>query len=61
MNHPYNKFENTPLWNAIDAAVADLEHNRDVELKTSREYVIGYLCQKLAALGVPVALSSIKE
>ena len=49
MNHPYSEFEQTPLWKAIDAAIADLEQNQDVELKTTREHFIGSLCQQLAA------------
>jgi hypothetical protein len=49
MKHPYSEYERTGLWAAIDAALADLEQNRDVELSTAREYVVGYLCQQLAA------------
>ena len=49
MEHPYSQYERTPLWEAIDAAISTLEQNRDVELATAREYVIGYLCQQLVA------------
>jgi hypothetical protein len=48
MSHPYNEFEDTALWKALDAALADLEQNRDVQLSTARDYVVGYLCQQLA-------------
>jgi hypothetical protein len=47
-NHPYTKFENTLLWKVVDTAISDLLENRDVKLSTSREYVVGYLCQQLA-------------
>ena len=47
MDHPYKAYENTALWKSIDAALADLERNRDVEVMTSRERVVGYLCQQL--------------
>jgi hypothetical protein len=30
MSHPYIEFEQTPLWKAIDDALAELEQNRDV-------------------------------
>jgi hypothetical protein len=49
MSHPYTEFEDTALWKAVDAALAELEQNRDVKLSTAREYVVGYLCQQLAS------------
>ena len=61
MSHPYSEFEHTPLWKAIDAAVAELEQNRDVELKTTREHVIGYLCQQLSAQGTVTGRSLLRE
>ena len=48
MPHPYAHFEGTAIWEAITAAIADLEENQDIELTTVREYVIGYLCKQLA-------------
>ena len=48
MSHPYTEFEDTALWKAIDAALAELEQNRDVQVSTAREYVVGYLCQQLS-------------
>jgi hypothetical protein len=52
MKHPYSEFEKTPLRRAINKAVADLERNQDVKLKTAREHFIGYLCQQLSAGGM---------
>ncbi len=49
MSHPYGDYEQTPLWRVIDASIAELEQNQDMELKTTREHVIGYLCQQLTA------------
>jgi hypothetical protein len=49
MSHPYTDFEDTGLWKAVDAALAELEQNRDVRLNTGREYVVGYLCKQLAS------------
>lgn len=61
MSHPYSQFEQTPLWNAIDTAIAELERNRDVELTTARTHVIGYLCQQLSAQGTVTESSLLRE
>ena len=61
MSHPYSQFEQTPLWKAIDSAIAELERNRDVELTTARTHVIGYLCQELAAQGTVTESSLLRE
>jgi hypothetical protein len=61
MSHPYREFEQTPLWRAIDIAVAELEQNNDVELRTTREHVIGYLCRLLAAQGTVTESSLLRE
>lgn len=49
-NHPYTEFENSPLWVVIDDTIAELEENRDLELTTARQYVIGYLCKKITEM-----------
>ena len=48
MSHHYTELEEAVLWKAVDAALAELELNRDVQLSTAREYVVGYLCEQLA-------------
>lgn len=45
---PYDKYRGTPLWEKLDRIVADLEDNRDIEITTGREYIIGYLCRQLS-------------
>jgi hypothetical protein len=47
MKQPYKEFEKTPLWKVIDAAILDLQKNRDIDLATTREHIIGYICQQL--------------
>lgn len=47
-NHPYKKFGNTKLWKLLDSAFDDLVKNQDIELKTSKNYVVGYLCKKIS-------------
>jgi hypothetical protein len=48
MNLQYVQFTHLKLWKEIDKAIADLEMNRDLELTTNRELVIGYLCKEIA-------------
>jgi hypothetical protein len=49
MDHPYRKFERTPLWTVIETALSELAQNQDVTLHTTSEHVIGFLCQRLVA------------
>lgn len=48
MTHPYEAGEGTELWEILDRCVRELEHNSDIELRTDRRYVVGYLCQRLS-------------
>ena len=48
MSHPYEKYENTRLWESVEEAVNKLVENKDVELKTRVEYVVGYLCKSIS-------------
>jgi hypothetical protein len=48
MSQPYHAYENTPLWESLRTALGELRANRDVEITTSAEHVIGYLCHQLA-------------
>lgn len=45
----YQQYEGTPLWAAIAGALADLEASRELVVGTAPHYVIGFLCQELAA------------
>ena len=47
--HPYAQFEGTPLWTAVETALAELEENNDFKSSTRRGYIVGYLCQRLVA------------
>lgn len=46
---PLADFQHTPLWRAIAKALADLEASGELVVETAPEYVVGYLCQELAA------------
>lgn len=45
----YEQYERTPLWRALAGALAELEASREVTVGTAPRYVLGYLCQELAA------------
>lgn len=45
MSHPYEQFEDTSLWEAINKGLDDLVENNDIEETTSREHIVGYLCK----------------
>jgi hypothetical protein len=55
MPHPYQQYESTELWQAIDAEISELEANRDLQLSTARHYVIGSLCKRLVEAGLATA------
>jgi hypothetical protein len=56
--HPYKAHEGTPLWLALNEAVTELVKNKDLVETTRREYVVGYLCQRLTSLPVDLVKSS---
>jgi hypothetical protein len=41
-----------PAWDVVDHALGELESNDDLELRTARRYIIGYLLSQLIAQGV---------
>ncbi len=47
--HPYAGYESTKLWKTLDQAIADLVKNRDLEERTTRSHLVGYLCKKLVS------------
>ena len=51
MKHPYQKFENTKLWQIVEKAILDLEENQDLKLTERKEYVVGYICKELTKEG----------
>ncbi len=48
-SHPYEEYEGGPLWEAVDRAVGDLVSNGDLEEKTGRSYIVGYICKLVSA------------
>ena len=52
--HPYRKFEGTPIWSVVERAIKDLEENQDLKLLTPPSYVVGYICEQLIETGIAV-------
>lgn len=54
IHHPYERYEGSPIWLSLEKAIADLVENQDIEETTRREYIVGYLIQKVEGLeGMP--------
>lgn len=51
-DHPYQSLESHPAWQAIDAAISDLEDNGDLREQTARVYIVGYLVKALVKGGL---------
>lgn len=49
---PYEEYKDTKIWNVIEFAVSNLVDNSDLEEKTDREYIVGYLCKTLVESGI---------
>lgn len=47
---PYDVFRGAEIWNVVDKAISDLVKNNDLIENTRRDYIVGYICQKLQEL-----------
>lgn len=55
MTRPYEPLQGSHLWQGLMVAPRELQATREVELKTSEDHVVGYLCQELVARGLVTA------
>jgi hypothetical protein len=44
---PYEMFRGTKTWEAVEEAIAELVMNDDPIERTRRDYIVGYICEKL--------------
>lgn len=51
MKHPYKEFEKTAVWKVLDRGVKELQANGDIEERTARPYIVGYLTKLLRDSG----------
>ena len=54
-SRPFDEHRDTRLWSAIEESINELIATREVSVNTATDYVIGYLCQELAARKLIVA------
>lgn len=47
MTTPYEKYRQTLEWQEIEKSIKDLVDNQDIEIKTSPDYVTGYISKHL--------------
>lgn len=52
MTKAYEQFQRSHLWHGLVVALRELQANGEVEVKTSEDHVVGYLCQELVARGL---------
>jgi hypothetical protein len=48
-SRPFDEYRDTALWSAIEATIAELVATHELSVNTAPAYVVGYLCQELAA------------
>jgi hypothetical protein len=60
-SHPYKKYEGDPIWRALEKAIKALVKNGDLEEKTARSHIVGYLTQSLRETGIAAANGSAKR
>jgi hypothetical protein len=41
--HPYYEFEETAIWKVVDDGISELVANQDINERTLRRYIVGYL------------------
>ena len=46
---PYQNFEGSVLWRAVEKGIAGLVKNKDIKEQTPREYIVGYICKQIAS------------
>jgi hypothetical protein len=53
--HPPSEYRETPLWTALEDAIAELINSREIAVHTAPDYVIDHLCRALVAKKLVVA------
>jgi len=52
MNHPYKRYESSPAWTVLWDAIGELVANQDLQETTRREYIVGFVLQRLSTSGM---------
>ncbi len=43
----YQEYKENPLWEIVDKAINDLVENDDIVETTARDYIVGYIVEKI--------------
>jgi len=54
-SHPYKKYENDRVWRAVEKGIKALAKNGDLEEKTARTHIVGYLTKLIHETGLTTA------
>ena len=47
--HFSSQYRHTPLWAALQSAIAELTASKEISVNTAPEYVVEHLCRELVA------------
>ncbi len=47
MSSPYNEYKSFRNWNIVESAVNELKENKDIQITTQTDYVIGFITKKI--------------
>jgi hypothetical protein len=50
MSTPYNEYKSLKEWKTIEKALKELVKNKDIQVTTQPDYVIGYIVKKLKSI-----------
>ena len=52
---PFTPYQNTRLWEAVEAMITELTSSGEITVNTAPDYVVGYLCRELVEKKLVVA------
>jgi len=52
---PFAPYQNTRLWEAVEAMITELTSSGEITVNTAPDYVVGYLCRELVEKKLVVA------
>jgi hypothetical protein len=58
--NPYSRYEKDEIWRVLEKGIKALVKNGDLEEKTARAHIVGYLTQALREAGIGRQLDSSK-
>jgi len=56
--NPYTRYQKDEIWRVLEKGIKALVKNGDLEEKTARTHIVGYLTQALREAGVAAGIQS---